>query len=153
MARKDLDQWLWQVGAELQRISEELTPASPKVARSRTWTPNVDVTEGEGFVLVKVELAGVRGDDIRIAFDPDRGALIVRGVRSEECCTDEPAQAARQLEILYGPFEREIELPQGSFRIERLQARYQNGFLLILVPKEVEFDGVVVERTVTIRQH
>lgn len=153
MARKDLDQWLWQVGAELQRISEELTPSSPKVARSRTWTPNVDVTEGEKFVLVKVELAGVRGDDITIAYQPERGSLIVRGVRSEECCTDEPPLAALQLEVQYGPFEREIALPPARMRLDGLQAVYRNGFLLILVPKEVEFDGVIVERSVTIRQH
>jgi HSP20 family protein len=151
MARKDLDQWLWQVGAELQRISEELTPASPKVARSRTWAPNVDVTEGEAFVLVKAELAGVRGEEITIAYHPERHSLTIRGARLEENCTETPPQGAHQLEIQYGPFEREAPLPPAALNIDALRAQYHNGFLLIVIPKKVSRDGVVVKRTITLR--
>lgn len=134
MARRDLDEWLWQVGAELQRLSEEMTPVGPRVARTRAWEPRVDVVEMESHVIVKAELAGVRGDDIRIHILPQRNALVIRGVRNEEDLGDGRG-CYHQLEIGYGEFEREVALPPGDLDLDSVRAHYRNGFLIVALPK------------------
>ncbi len=60
MPRQDIDEWLWQVGNELQRLSEEMVRTRPAIASGKGWEPRVDVLEDSSRILVKVEIAGVR---------------------------------------------------------------------------------------------
>lgn len=155
MARRDLDEWLWQVGAELQRLSEEMAPAAtPKVARRAAWEPRVDLLETtEGFLL-KVEIAGVKGDEIRVSYQPKRHSVTVRGVRHEDQASEFGQCGYHQLEINYGEFAREIRLPEAAVAPERIRASYQNGFLVVIIPRaEEEADRVTVRRTIRITQY
>lgn len=144
MSRRDLDEWLWQVGAELQRISEEITPSGPKFARRSAWEPRVDVVEMPAYLMIKAEIAGVRGEDIRIAYNVDRGCLVIRGTRHEEHLPEGACGGFHQLEIYYGQFEREVKLPDMPLRPKELQAKYANGFLIVKVPKERASDEILI---------
>lgn len=152
MARRDLDEWLWQVGAELQRLSEEILPTAPGVAKGKSWEPRVDVIDAGDSVLLKAEIAGVRGEDIRISFNQERHALTLRGVRIEDdrpdhCC------GAHLLEIFYGEFQREIKLPPVDLDIPNIRAQYKNGFLLVVIPKRTEeTTQIVVTESVTFKR-
>lgn len=153
MARKDLDEWLFQVGTELQRLSEEMTHSGPKLARSTKWEPRVDLIEGPSQLIVVVEIAGVRGEDIRIAYNVDRHCLLVRGVRNEEELLIEGKGAAHQLEIFYGEFERTIQLPKVEIQPEEIRAQYRNGILFVVIPKAGAEPGAFrVRRTITIQR-
>jgi HSP20 family protein len=152
MARRDLDEWLWQVGAELQRLSEEILPSSPKVAKCKSWEPRVDVIDTGDRVLLKAEIAGVKGEDIRISYSRERHSLTLRGVRNEEdrpenCC------GAHLLEIYYGEFQREIKLPSANLDVQGIRAQYRNGFLLVVIPKLTdELTQVVITESVTVKR-
>jgi len=138
MARRELDEWFWQVGSELQRLSEELYRSGPTVVRRTFWEPRVDVIEDSTSFLLKGELAGVRGEDIQLIYIPERHSVLLRGVRREEEYPETGRTGIYQLEIYYGEFEREIKLPEIAVESDGIKAHYRNGFLLIVVPKAAE---------------
>lgn len=97
-------------------------------SRPRTWRPPTDVYETDDAVIVKIEIAGMNPDDIQISY-VDR-VLTVRGARMD---TD-AKQSYHCLEIPYGEFESEIVLP-GVYDEDTIEARYDNGFVRIVLPK------------------
>lgn len=153
MARRDLDEWLWQVGAELQRLSEEVNPAAPKLARRSAWEPRVDLLETPRSFVIKAEIAGVKGEEIRVAYQPKRHSILIRGVRRDEEVTPEGRCGYHQLEIAYGEFEREIHLPKTPVDARGIRAAYRNGILIVDIPRaEAEPETRTVRRSITITE-
>ncbi|MCC7230596.1 MAG: Hsp20/alpha crystallin family protein [Fimbriimonadaceae bacterium] len=149
MSRQNIDEWLWQVGNELQRLSEEMVRTRPAVAIGKGWEPRVDVLEDANRILVKVEIAGVRGDEISLLYLADRHSLLIRGSRQDASDNAANRVGVHQLEIFYGEFQREVKLPDIPISIDEMKAQYRNGFLLIMLPKQ---QRVVVTKTVTIKK-
>jgi HSP20 family protein len=145
MPRRGVDEWFWGVG-DLQRLTEELTRSRPAIAVGKGWEPRVDLMEDERRLILKAEIAGVKGEDIQVLYIPDRHSILIRGVRRE----DGPSGhcSCHQLEIFYGEFAREIHLPDVSIDPQSMRAQYRNGFLLVMIPKS---DTVVVTKTITIK--
>lgn len=104
------------------------------------WQPDVDIFETEKSVVVRLELAGVRGQDLRVTVDGD--ALRISGVR----LAPEPDDVRRlhQMEIATGPFDRRLRIPI-AFEREGVSAHLADGFLTVTLPKRV-----AVERSVPI---
>lgn len=97
--------------------------------RPNVWRPPTDVYETEENVIVKMEIAGMRDEDIEVAVHDD--ILVVSGERS-----DSPERKAyHQMEIPFGKFSVAIELP-AQVEIEQATAEYRDGFLTIRLPKE-----------------
>ncbi len=97
------------------------------------WVPNTDVYETEDGLVVKVELAGMRREDLELSVEGNQ--LRISGQRSDE---RRPAQRRfLVMEINYGAFERAIDLPPG-FDLANARASYQNGFLRVDVPAAVK---------------
>ncbi|MHB8636006.1 MAG: Hsp20/alpha crystallin family protein [Fimbriimonadaceae bacterium] len=133
MRRRETEEWFFEIGTDLGRFAEELSFGGPKLARSKLWEPRIDVFEDEARIVVRAEIAGVRGEDIRLVYVPERNSLLIRGIRSQEEIPDRAV--AHQLEIYYGEFEREQSLPECDFRPAGIRAQYRNGFLTVLLPK------------------
>ncbi len=151
MANRDIEEWLWHLGSELQRLKSEGVSSPPKVAKKSTWEPAIDLYETANYVVVKVEIAGIQTDDLKILIQPEEQKIILRGKRFEEDFK-ESRQKCHQLEISYGEFEREIELPELPLSWDDIQAKYTNGFLLILIPKDIKkIDAWVVEKIFTLK--
>lgn len=97
--------------------------------RAPAWRPPTDVYESEDQIVVRVEIAGMHEDDFKIELD---GLLLsIRGVRSD---TTE-RRAYHQMEIRFGEFSSDIELPAPVVASE-VDATYKDGFLRIVLPKE-----------------
>jgi HSP20 family protein len=93
------------------------------------WTPSTDVYIHPTGAVIKVELAGIRKEDLEITIEGAR--LIITGARRDECRS---GQCNFQvMEIRYGEFESVVELPTG-FDLGQAKAAYQNGFLRVDVP-------------------
>jgi len=148
MARREVDEFFWQVGSELHRISEELANGRPKVASGRAWEPRIDLIEEERRFLLKAEIAGVRGDEIQLLYLPERHSILLRGHRDEEDYSDGTRTGIHQLEVFYGEFQREVRLPGTPIDPSNIRAQYRNGFLLVMIPK---MDRYILTRTVTIK--
>ena len=96
--------------------------------RSHVWRPPTDVYEVEEAVVVRVEIAGMREDDFSISLSGK--ILAIRGMRS-----DVPERRAyHQMEIIFGEFLSEVELP-GAVIADEVKAEYKDGFLRLYLPK------------------
>ena len=80
--------------------------------------------------MVRFEVAGVRGEDLRVNVE---GAILrLRGVRRPP--PSEAIHQLQQMEISFGPFEREIKI-EAPFDSEAVRARLEDGFLEVKIPK------------------
>src|SRR5580698_8841576 len=93
------------------------------------WVPNTDVYTTDEGLVVKMELAGMRSENLQITVEGSR--LMISGQRPDGC------RAAKfnflAMEINYGPFENVLDLPSG-YDLSQAKASYLNGFLRIDVP-------------------
>jgi HSP20 family protein len=96
--------------------------------RPRLWRPPTDVYETEDGTVVKIEVAGMNPDDFTISFI--NRTLIIRGVRQDV----EEKQSFHRLEIPYGEFQIEVLLAD-RYDSNKIQARYDRGFLYVTLPK------------------
>src|SRR6266403_1094360 len=93
------------------------------------WVPNTDVYATDSGLVVKVELAGMRSENLEITVEGSR--LRISGNRPDGCRA--PKCHFLIMEINYGPFESVLELPRG-YDLSQAKAAYLNGFLRIDVP-------------------
>ena len=98
--------------------------------RGDRWLPDVDVFESSSSVVVRVELAGVRSEDLRVTVDG--GTLRVSGVRRVIDRSD--VKRLHQMEIATGPFERRVQIPVPIDR-EAVSANLADGFLTVVLPR------------------
>ena len=120
----------------LNKVSTSLhfvkRPQSSGVDSSETyWVPNTDVYVTESGLVIKVELAGMRKEDLELTLEGNR--LKISGYRPDGCRA--PKCTFLVMEINYGAFESMIEVPPG-YDLSHARAAYQNGFLRIDVPEQ-----------------
>ncbi len=100
--------------------------------RGDRWQPLVDIYETEKAVVVRVELAGVRREDLRVSVEGD--TLHLRGVRRPT--EDAEAQRLHQMEIAFGPFERSVRIGI-PFERDQVSAHLEDGYLSVRLPKRL----------------
>ena len=91
------------------------------------WRPPTDIYATEEAYIVLVEIAGMRGADFSVTFDRKR--LVVKGIRSDTSVR----KAYHQMEIAYGDFEAEVEVP-SAIDVASIEATYNDGFLRVVLP-------------------
>ncbi len=125
---------IWQVGGSGGRLISDFFvhvahgPLHFASAHTSFWPP-VDVMETEEGYTVRVEIPGVRQEDLEVTYEG--GTLVVRGRRE---ISAPPGARFHQMEIGHGNFERRIRLP-GEVDVERIKAKYRDGFLVIHLPR------------------
>ncbi|MCH8979722.1 MAG: Hsp20/alpha crystallin family protein [Armatimonadetes bacterium] len=152
MSPREDDEWLDQISKEMERLAGEMAGAGLKPARSKGWSPRVDVLETESHVVLKFELAGVRAEKVALHYSAPRRCLTIRGLRYDEIQFPGEKRVAHQLEIDYGEFWREIALPDVALNVDNVKASFRSGMMMIAIPKAAEQVDVVVVKTVTIKK-
>lgn len=94
------------------------------------WRPNTDVYETPAEMLVIIDLAGVKVEDIHL--EVGRRSLRLFGKREQK--TLQGTTKYRLAEIAYGYFERQIALPVPVDE-EAVEAIYRDGFLEVRMAK------------------
>jgi len=97
-------------------------------ADSLGWQPLLDIYELRDGWLLKLDLAGVRPDDVTITMIGRR--VIVRGIR-RDWCVEEGCHHYR-MEISYSRFERAVELPDDPGPVA-VQTESRDGMLLVRI--------------------
>lgn len=102
-------------------------------AAPHTWQPAINAFRCETAVRICVDLAGIDRSRIDVTLEPRR--VVVRGTRDAPEPTEEQGRAVQTLalEIDYGPFEREVDLP-AEVDVDRSHAEQENGMLWICLP-------------------
>jgi HSP20 family protein len=115
---------------EIEQLFADLWEVFP-FARGmrRSYRPEVDVyrTEGPPSLTVVVELPGVDPSEVKVVASPQ--ALLIAGERQRP----KDCGQYQQLEIEYGPFQRQVTLAV-DVDPEQATARYERGFLTIKLP-------------------
>ncbi len=111
----------------------ELYGEFPDRLRGDRWQPSADVFETAREIRVRFEVAGIRGQDLKV--NVEGAVLRLRGVRRTP--PSEAIERLQQMEISFGPFEREITL-EASFDPEAVRARLEDGLLEVRIPKRVQ---------------
>jgi HSP20 family protein len=119
---------------EIDRLFEEpladLTRASQLLS---VWTPALDLSEDKDNVYVRVELPGMKKEDIDLSLHG--GSLSISGERKSEEKSKE-TEICRS-ERFFGRFQRTVTLPT-SVATEKVKAQYTDGVLLVTLPKAEE---------------
>jgi len=99
------------------------------------WTPQIDMFEKDNRLVARVDLPGMKKDDVKV--DVSDGYLTIFGERKRE--TEEKKDRLYRTEREYGTFYRAIALPDGV-KPEEVKATFAEGVLEISVPLPVRTD-------------
>jgi HSP20 family protein len=94
------------------------------------WRPSIDVFETEKAIVVRVELGGVRSQDVKVTVDGD--TLRIQGSRRPPAA--EGVVRLHRMEIAFGRFERSIRIAI-PFERDGVTAHLEEGFLSVVLPK------------------
>lgn len=94
-----------------------------------SWTPEVDMFEKDGKLVVRTDIPGMRPEDISVTLEGD--VLTIKGHREEEKEVKEEAFYCS--ERASGDFFRSVRVPEGT-KAEEFAAHYEHGVLEVTVP-------------------
>jgi HSP20 family protein len=100
---------------------------------SLSFVPPVDVYEDEQKLSLRMEIPGVRLEDIDVRVE--NNTLTVRGER--RFSSDDKEENFHRIERRYGSFARTFNLPQ-TLETDNIVATCENGILSIELPKKPE---------------
>lgn len=99
-----------------------------------TTLPSVNIKETSDSYEVEVAAPGMEKSDFNITLDGN--LLTISSVREHKETTQQETFTRR--EFSYQSFQRSFELPKNVVDEEHITARYENGLLLLTVPKKEE---------------
>jgi HSP20 family molecular chaperone IbpA len=134
-----LDVLKGKVARELAELEEELGEFLERAlgagvrrgARVDRFRPPTDVYESQEGIVVQMELAGVRPDDLRLIVDGEY--LQITGTR--EPPHPENPERYLQMEIPRGSFERVLRVGV-PYDADRVRASVDSGILTIVLPRK-----------------
>ena len=98
--------------------------------RSVDWAPKVDISETKGNFNIKVEVPGVKREDVKINIDDH--VLSVHGESKHE--KEEESEEFHRVERFYGSFSRSFSLPENVDE-DGVEATFKDGLLTLSIPK------------------
>lgn len=116
----------WKPFGEFDRVFDDrFSMGFPKMGLDLA----IDLYEEKGNVVAKMNLPGVRADELEVSVEDD--TLTVTGTREEEKETDKKDYYSK--EIRRGSFTRSISLP-SQVDAEKTAAEYKDGVLMVSMP-------------------
>lgn len=108
------------------------------------WTPALDVFDEKEHLTVKVELPGLKKEDIELSLHD--GVLTVSGERKNE--REQKDGEAFRSERYFGRFQRSVTLPT-PVDAAKVSAAYKDGILTVTLPKAEEAKPKQIEVSVS----
>jgi HSP20 family protein len=102
------------------------------------WAPCLDVVEEADAYRVRVEIPGVRGEDVEVAILGN--TLTIKGTKPAPATVEGEDRRSLRAECRFGGFCRQYELP-ASVREDGVTASCKNGVLEVTIPKTPEVVG------------
>ena len=99
-----------------------------------TTLPSVNIKETADNYEVEVAAPGLDKNDFKITLDGN--LLNISSVKEHEQTTGDENYSRR--EFSYQSFQRSFELPKNVVDEDKINARYENGLLLLSIPKREE---------------
>jgi HSP20 family protein len=102
------------------------------------WLPKVDVFEKDNRLFMRVDLPGVKKEDVKV--EVTDGHLTLSGARKHEM--EDKKDNVYRTEREYGSFYRAIPLPAGV-KLDDVKATFADGLLEVSVPLPARPDAKV----------
>jgi len=96
------------------------------------WSPTIEVFEKDNRLVTKVDLPGLKKEDVKVEVTDSR--LAISGERKRE--VEEKKKNFYRSEREYGSFYRAVPLPEGV-KPEDVKATFADGVLEVSVPLPV----------------
>ena len=113
--------------SEMDRFFERGVAATP------SWAPRIDAFDREKELVIRVEIPGVKPEDVDITME-DR-TLTISGKREFDETIEQAGYHRR--EIFAGEFKRTLVLPEG-LNPEEITAKAEDGILTVTLPRRPE---------------
>lgn len=113
------------------RVFEFTGTAKKAQVATRLWYPAADVYQTPDGWVVKVELAGVSAEEIKIEVDDK--SLCISGSRKDRSCAS--GVSYQQMEITYSSFEKTLRFPT-SIEGMKIKHEFENGLLIVTLRKK-----------------
>ena len=120
----DFDPWLERRGW--------FPPALRKRFGEFPWMPALEMTERDHTLLIKVDLPGLKREEINVNFTEE--GLVIEGERTREA--EDKKEEWFTTERTYGRFSRVVPLPEGV-NYKEAKATFKDGVLEVTVPVPV----------------
>jgi HSP20 family protein len=136
LAPRDPFTLLRQMTSEFDRLFE--TSAWPSfrwplrarpATEAATWFPEIDVFEKDNRLVTKIDLPGMKKEDVKV--EVTDGHLAISGERKTEA--EERKESFYRCEREYGSFYRAVALPEGV-TLEDVKATFADGVLEVSIP-------------------
>jgi HSP20 family protein len=98
-------------------------------AEAATWFPEIDVFEKDNRLVTKIDLPGMKKEDVKV--EVTDGHLAISGERKTEA--EEKKENFYHCEREYGSFYRAVPLPDGV-KLEDVKATFSDGVLEVSIP-------------------
>jgi len=132
---------------EVGRLYASLQEATDAEAAPQPgeWSPPVDLCESEAAVTVRIEVPGVRAENIRVGLTGsqlrvygEKKRRVPRGGSIQHLCS----------ERAFGHFNRTVSLRRWTLSVREASAELSNGVLIVHLPKATERRGAEFRVTV-----
>lgn len=127
------------VPTRFRQLFDDLITQFPS-AETLGWSPNVDIVDNEGELLLTAELPGLTREDVSL--EVEDGMLTLKGEKKSE--KEEKTGTWRLVERSYGAFERRFTLPR-TVDPAKVKAEFKDGVLSVHLPKTKEAMGKKIE--------
>ncbi len=104
------------------------------------WMPLTDIYEDKDKYSFKLDLPGIKKEDVKISFVD--GKLSISGERSQE--SEHKDSKCHRIERSFGKYYRSFNLPE-HVQSEKINAEFKDGQLTISVPKPEEVKPKEIE--------
>jgi HSP20 family protein len=142
----------WSPAERLSSLRQEMDRLWELTFPGRTasfftgWTPALDLYDADDRLVAKVELPGMRREDIEISYQ--EGVLNLTGERAPEAAQQGKEIQPYRTERFSGKFQRSLALPV-PVQVDGIQATYKDGILTVEMPKSEEAKPHRVEVSVS----
>lgn len=104
--------------------------------KEAVWRPSIEVKQTEHEYKVKVQLPGVKKEDIDVELDNEFMTVTAEiDEEKEEKEEKEKNEKYHTCEFRYGKYKRTISFDQ-PIKQDEAKAEYKNGVLKIIIPKQ-----------------
>ncbi len=115
---------------DMERLFDSMLSRYPRERVQAVWAPSIDVEETNDAMIIRVELPGMKREDIKVTVAED--TVTISGERRYE--SERKDRTFHRVERAYGSFQRAIALPV-SVQGDKAEASYRAGVLELTLPK------------------
>jgi len=105
-------------------------------SNTSTTIPGVNIKETKDNFEVEVAAPGMDKNDFKIELDGNM--LTISSEKSDQREENEEDQRYSRREFSYQSFERTFTLPKDVVDADKIEAKYENGLLHLVIPKKEE---------------